>query len=53
MLILISRGHVIPTIAFINKCVKEQDTDMSLIRHFVTEVKYFFFNVTFTKKISL
>lgn len=38
MINLISRGHVLPTVAFINQCWKEQDTDMSLIRHFVIEV---------------
>lgn len=40
MLNLICRGYVLPTIAFINQCWKEEDTDVSLIRHFVTEVLY-------------
>ena len=35
---LCTKGHAIPTVAFINKCWKEQDTDVSLIRHFVVEV---------------
>ena len=38
MVHLMSRGHVIPTVKYINKCWKEQDTDISLIRHFVIEV---------------
>jgi negative elongation factor C/D len=38
MIYLMSRGHVIPVVAFLNKCWKEQDTDISLIRHFVMEV---------------
>lgn len=27
-----------PVIAFMSRCWKEQDTDVSLIRHFITEV---------------
>jgi hypothetical protein len=38
MVHLMSRGHVIQTVKYINKCWKEQDTDISLIRHFVIEV---------------
>lgn len=38
MVHLMSRGHVIPVVKYINKCWKEQDTDISLIRHFVVEV---------------
>lgn len=38
MIHLISNGHVMPVIAFMNRCWKEQDTDASLIRHFITEV---------------
>lgn len=32
------KGYVIPVLAFLNKCWKDQDTDISLIRHFVMEV---------------
>jgi negative elongation factor C/D len=38
MVHLMSRGHVIQTVKYINKCWKQQDTDISLIRHFVIEV---------------
>ncbi|KXJ05783.1 Negative elongation factor C/D, partial [Exaiptasia diaphana] len=38
MVHMLSRGYVIPVISYINKCMKGQDTDNSLIRHFVTEV---------------
>ena len=39
MIHLMTKGHVLPVLAFINKCWKEQDTDISLIRHFVMEVR--------------
>lgn len=35
---LFSRGFVIPVVTYIRKCLDKQDTDISLIRHFVTEV---------------
>nr|XP_054748245.1 negative elongation factor D-like [Lytechinus pictus] len=38
MVHLLSRGYVVPVIKHIAKCVEKQDTDISLIRHFVTEV---------------
>ncbi len=38
MVHLLSRGHVIPVVSYINKCWKGQDTDVSLIRHFAIEV---------------
>ena len=38
MVHLMSRGHVKQTVKYINKCWKQQDTDISLTRHFVTEV---------------
>ncbi|XP_030831155.1 negative elongation factor C/D-like isoform X1 [Strongylocentrotus purpuratus] len=38
MVHLLSRGFVVPVIKYIAKCVEKQDTDISLIRHFVTEV---------------
>ncbi|KAK7505402.1 hypothetical protein BaRGS_00003564 [Batillaria attramentaria] len=38
MVHLFSRGCVIPVIAYMRKCSETQDTDISLIRHFVTEV---------------
>ncbi|XP_077982594.1 negative elongation factor D-like [Glandiceps talaboti] len=38
MVHLLSRNYVVPIIQYIKKCVDKQDTDISLIRHFVTEV---------------
>lgn len=38
MIHLLSRGYVMPVISYINSCLKKQNTDNSLIRHFVTEV---------------
>lgn len=33
-----SRGCVLPVISYIKQCVEKQETDVSLLRHFVTEV---------------
>jgi len=38
MVHLLSRGCVVPVINYIKTCWQRQDTDMSLIRYFVTEV---------------
>ncbi len=38
MVHLLSRGCVLPVVNYIRKCWEMQDTDISLIRHFVTEV---------------
>ena len=38
MVHLLSRGCVVPVINYIKNCWARQDTDMSLIRYFVTEV---------------
>ncbi|XP_002739542.1 negative elongation factor D [Saccoglossus kowalevskii] len=38
MVHLLSRGYVVYVVQYIKKCVEKQDTDISLIRHFVTEV---------------
>ena len=38
MVHLLSRGCVIPVITYIKNCWDRGDTDISLIRHFVTEV---------------
>ncbi|XP_078330044.1 negative elongation factor D-like isoform X3 [Crassostrea virginica] len=37
MVHLFSRGFVIPVVTYIKNCLDKQDTDISLIRHFVTE----------------
>ena len=38
MVHLLSRGCVIPVVTYIKSCWERRDTDISLIRHFVTEV---------------
>eukprot|EP00794_Sanderia_malayensis_P005728 gene5728-6428_t len=38
MVHMLSRGYVIPVVQFIRKCMDSELTDISLIRHFVTEV---------------
>lgn len=38
MVHLFSRGCVIPVVSYVRKCSEQQDTDISLIRYFVTEV---------------
>ncbi|XP_035680299.1 negative elongation factor D-like [Branchiostoma floridae] len=38
MVHLLSRGYVVPIIQYIKGCIDRGDTDISLIRHFVTEV---------------
>ncbi|KAK3579939.1 hypothetical protein CHS0354_020832 [Potamilus streckersoni] len=38
MVHLFSRGCVMPVVNYIRKCQEKQDTDISLIRHFVSEV---------------
>ena len=38
MIHLMSKNYVIPVVVFLNKRWKDQDTDISLIRHFVMEV---------------
>lgn len=38
MVHLLSKGYVIPVILYMKKCFEKQSADISLIRHFVTEV---------------
>lgn len=38
MVHLLSRGYVLPVVSYIRKCLEKLDTDISLIRYFVTEV---------------
>ncbi|KAL8585779.1 hypothetical protein ACOMHN_040561 [Nucella lapillus] len=38
MVHLLSRGSAIPVVTYVRKCYEQQDTDISLIRHFVSEV---------------
>lgn len=40
MVHLLSRGYVLPVVGYIRKCLEKLNTDISLIRYFVTEVKY-------------
>lgn len=39
MVHLLSRGYVLPVVSYIRKCLEKLDTDISLIRYFVTEVR--------------
>lgn len=38
MVHLVSRNYVIPVIKYMRKCWQKQDTDVSLVRYFVTEI---------------
>ena len=38
MVHLLSRGCVVPVVKYMRRCFESRDTDMSLIRYFVTEV---------------
>ncbi|KAL7833187.1 hypothetical protein SRHO_G00302050 [Serrasalmus rhombeus] len=38
MVHLLSRGYVLPVVSYIRKCLEKLNTDISLIRYFVTEV---------------
>lgn len=39
MINLLTRGCVVPVVKYIKQCSQKGDTDTSLIRYFVTEVK--------------
>lgn len=41
MVHLLSRGYVLPVVGYIRKCLEKLNTDISLIRYFVTEVNLF------------
>lgn len=43
MVNLLSRGCVVPVVCYIKQCWQRGDTDVSLIRYFVTEVTYNFY----------
>lgn len=38
MVNLLSRGCVVPVVKYVKQCFQKDDTDISLIRYFVTEV---------------
>ena len=40
MVNLLTRGYVVPIVKYIKQCWQKGDTDVSLIRYFVTEVTY-------------
>lgn len=40
MINLLTRGCVVPVVKYVKQCCQKGDTDMSLIRYFVTEVKF-------------
>lgn len=39
MVHLLSRGYVLPVVSYMRKCLEKLNTDISLIRYFVTEVR--------------
>lgn len=41
MINLLTRGCVVPVVKYIKQCCQKGDTDISLIRYFVTEVSEF------------
>lgn len=57
MVNLLCCGCVVPVIKYIEQCWHRGDTDISLIRYFVTEVsiyfKFVYFNLVLHKKIRL
>ena len=57
---MLSRGYVMPVVLYIKECMDRQNTDVSLLRHFVTEVRFVISSflllnksVTFRTKIVL
>ena len=38
MVHLLTRAYVLPVVSYIRQCLEKPDTDISLIRYFVTEV---------------
>lgn len=45
MVNLLSRGCVVPVLRYIKQCWQRGDTDISLIRYFITEVHTYFFSL--------
>lgn len=41
---MLSRGYVMPVVLYIKECMDRQNTDVSLLRHFVTEVRFVIFS---------
>lgn len=53
MVNLLTRGCVVPVVKYIKQCCQKDDTDISLIRYFVTEVfLVFFFNLIFDFEVN-
>ena len=42
MVHLLSRGYVLPVVSYMRRCLEKLNTDISLIRYFVTEVALLF-----------
>lgn len=42
MVNLLTRGCVVPVVKYIKQCCQKDDTDISLIRYFVTEVCFLY-----------
>lgn len=53
MVNLLTRGCVVPVVKYIKQCCQKDDTDISLIRYFVTEVFIIILKVTFVEFIIL
>ena len=41
---MLSRGYVMPVVLYIKECMDRQNTDVSLLRHFVTEARFVIFS---------
>jgi negative elongation factor C/D len=53
MLNLLSQGYVVPVVCYIKQCWQRGDTDVSLIRYFVTEVILNIFPMVYTIKFDI
>lgn len=52
MVHLLSRGYVLPVVSYIRKCLEKLNTDISLIRYFVTEVTAAYGNLVYVWTLS-
>lgn len=52
MVNLLTRGCVVPVVKYIKQCCQKDDTDISLIRYFVTEVFIIILSYLFVLKVT-
>uniref|UniRef100_A0A668VKR3 Negative elongation factor complex member C/D n=1 Tax=Oreochromis aureus TaxID=47969 RepID=A0A668VKR3_OREAU len=52
MVHLLSRGYVLPVVSYMRKCLEKLNTDISLIRYFVTEVTAAYGNLVYVCALS-